>query len=69
MRRIIFADFTPSANKERITALFSFLEQIDNEDAMLNSLLHSNGYEERRVTHCMEVLLANLQSTLDTSFL
>ncbi|GFX43491.1 hypothetical protein TNCV_4875111 [Trichonephila clavipes] len=40
---------------------------IYNGVAMLNGLLHSNDYEERRVTHCIEMLPSTHHSTLDTS--
>ncbi|GFU04336.1 hypothetical protein TNCV_864341 [Trichonephila clavipes] len=67
MRRMISAGFPPSVNKKRITALLSYLVQIDNEIAMLNGLLHSNDYEGRRVTRCFEVLPTTPHSMLDTS--
>ncbi|GFY36151.1 hypothetical protein TNCV_4845231 [Trichonephila clavipes] len=44
---------TPSANKKRITVIVSSLVQFDNGAAMLYGLLHSNNYEEWRVTRCM----------------
>ncbi|GFX20072.1 uncharacterized protein TNCV_1436321 [Trichonephila clavipes] len=66
MRQKISEGFTPSANKKRITVLFS-LVQIDKGAAMLNGLLHPNDYEERRVTHCIEALLTTPHSALDTS--
>ncbi|GFW45470.1 hypothetical protein TNCV_3244101 [Trichonephila clavipes] len=54
--------------KKRITALLFFLVQIDNEAAMLNGLLHTNDYEERRVTRCREVLPTASHSALDISY-
>ncbi|GFX80048.1 hypothetical protein TNCV_2891031 [Trichonephila clavipes] len=50
------ADITLFANKKRITVLLSSLVQIDYGAAMLNGLLHSNGYEDRRVTRCIEIV-------------
>ncbi|GFW69887.1 hypothetical protein TNCV_1403401 [Trichonephila clavipes] len=58
--------FTPSANKRRTTVLISFL-QIDNGAVLLNSLLHPNDYEERRLIRCIEVLPTALQSALDAN--
>ncbi|GFW17353.1 hypothetical protein TNCV_3905631 [Trichonephila clavipes] len=46
----------------------SSLVQIDNGASMLNGLLHSNDYAERRVTRCIVVLpTAPHSSGLDTS--
>ncbi|GFW28322.1 hypothetical protein TNCV_4639891 [Trichonephila clavipes] len=49
MRRIIPAGFPPSANKKRITVLFSCLMQIESGTDMLNGLLQPNDNEGRRV--------------------
>ncbi|GFX26967.1 hypothetical protein TNCV_1841391 [Trichonephila clavipes] len=43
------------------------LVQIDNGAALLNGLLHSNNYEVRRVTRCIEGLPTKPHAMMDTS--
>ncbi|GFW42208.1 hypothetical protein TNCV_1206641 [Trichonephila clavipes] len=64
MRRIITGGITPSAN---IREPLPSLVQIDNRAAILNGLLHSNNYEGRRVTRCIEDLPTTPHSALGTS--
>ncbi|GFV53192.1 hypothetical protein TNCV_298011 [Trichonephila clavipes] len=54
-----------SVNKKQITALFSFLEQINIGDALLNGLLHSNDYKGRWVACRIEVLPTITHLALD----
>ncbi|GFS52425.1 reverse transcriptase domain-containing protein [Trichonephila clavipes] len=65
-QRTVFEGFMPSANKTRMTALFSSLVQIDSGAAMLNGLPHCSDYRGRRVTRGIERLLTTPHSALDT---
>ncbi|GFV88065.1 hypothetical protein TNCV_3242151 [Trichonephila clavipes] len=61
-RRVSYLPQTTSA-----AVLFSSLVQSDNGTTMLNGLLHSNDYEERRVIRCIDVLQTTPYSAFDTS--
>ncbi|GFV86124.1 hypothetical protein TNCV_671211 [Trichonephila clavipes] len=56
--RLLFAEGVKHMEMQR---------SIDNAIAMLNGLLHSNDFEERRVTRCIEVLPTPPDLTLDAS--
>ncbi|GFU19064.1 hypothetical protein TNCV_430971 [Trichonephila clavipes] len=53
--------------EHRVPSLLSSLGQVNNGAAMLNGVIHSNDYEGRRVTSCIEVLSTTPHSALDSN--